>query len=371
MIELCLLLMLFVLIKTINEKSISPRGKRNFILCLSFAIVMLITDGISLLKINKTIEIPIWANYLDQIIYFISTSICCYFTLLLIDCLGDKPLIKEKRTKLLLSIPLYIYGIFVITSIWSGWIFSINSDNVYIRGPLNFFQFIFSYSYLFVALGIAFYKFKRGKIDANKDIYLANILFCLIPTLGGFIQFGVSIAADIDLPLISAGLALSSVIIFTELIQNQVSIDSLTGLPSRKFFYKYLYSINKNNVTHLYVFMIDLNKFKNINDEYGHLEGDRALEVFAQALRIQTRKRKGVCARLGGDEFAIAVELLNNNPEEYLDYLKEEINKINDQNDFSYEIKAAIGYAELEDDDTIQALMKKADDKMYYDKINN
>lgn len=365
MVGFCFVLMVFILIKTINEKSIGKLSKKYFILCIIFALIMLVTDGLSILIDDGTIKTSIPFNYFVQITYFSYASICCYFVFLLMDSLGGKQLLKNRKPKVLLSIPVYIYMIFVITSIWTGLIFSIDESNDYIRGPLNFFQFIFSYGYIMAALALSLYKYIKGGLDPNRDIYFANLLFCLMPTLGGVCQFAVSVTTNIDLPLISAGLALSTVIIFVEMIQNQVSIDSLTGLAGRKAFYKYLYSINKSNVTHLFVYMIDIDKFKAINDNFGHLEGDNALVLFAQALKIHTRQKRGYAARIGGDEFAIAVELVNNNPDDYLQTLNDEIDNINKKYTLEYNIAASVGYARLENDGSIKNLIQHADDEMY------
>ena len=51
-----------------------------------------------------------------------------------------------------------------------------------------------------------------------------------------------------------------------------------------------------------------MNDFKNINDNFGHNEGDRALIVAATALKQVANKVKGFTARIGGDEFIIVVE---------------------------------------------------------------
>ncbi len=367
MVMFCFVLMFYILIKTIREKSISKRARKLFITSICVAIVMLIADGLSIMTKSEVIKITIGMHYFVEIVYFIFASITCYFVFLLMDCLGDRPLVKKLKTRLLLTIPLYIYGIIVITSIWSGLIFSINENNLYIRGPLNFLQFLFCYSYLIAAFGVSIYKYIKSKEDPNRGLYFASILFCLMPTLGGFFQFTISIVSNVEVPLISAGLALSTIIIFIELIQDQVSLDSLTGLFSRKAFYNYLYAINRSNLTNLYIYILDIDKFKNINDTYGHLEGDNALEKFADALRTFTRSKKGVAARIGGDEFAIAVELPSTTPEEYLSLLLEDLNKVNDGS-LKYEVKASVGYSLFEEKDTVIEAMNKADKKMYINK---
>ena len=67
-------------------------------------------------------------------------------------------------------------------------------------------------------------------------------------------------------------------------MREQISIDALTGINNRRqgerFFISRIQDINRSgtpSVEGLYLFMMDLNKFKSINDTYGHAEGDRAL----------------------------------------------------------------------------------------------
>ena len=88
--------------------------------------------------------------------------------------------------------------------------------------------------------------------------------------------------------------------------------DPLTNLPNRSLFLDRLeHAILLANRTQckLAVFYLDLNKFKPINDRYGHRTGDLMLETIARRMQIAVREGDTV-ARLGGDEFAIIIENL-------------------------------------------------------------
>ena len=79
--------------------------------------------------------------------------------------------------------------------------------------------------------------------------------------------------------------------------------DHLTGLVNRRTFMEALsVSLQSDDVTALLV--VDVDRFKSINDALGHPEGDRLLEVLASRLRSTMRSDDIVC-RLGGDEFAV------------------------------------------------------------------
>ena len=91
------------------------------------------------------------------------------------------------------------------------------------------------------------------------------------------------------------------------LLEYQSIIDELTGLPNRRFVMNELerlkYNFERYNVVFSILF-IDLNKFKAVNDTFGHDSGDAVLKWMAKFLKENTRKTDMPC-RLGGDEFVI------------------------------------------------------------------
>jgi diguanylate cyclase (GGDEF)-like protein len=83
--------------------------------------------------------------------------------------------------------------------------------------------------------------------------------------------------------------------------------DILTGLPNRAFFLEQLHEINSSERERKRAFsilMLDLDRFKNVNDSLGHAAGDALLRQVADRLR-STLRETDVLARLGGDEFAV------------------------------------------------------------------
>ena len=86
--------------------------------------------------------------------------------------------------------------------------------------------------------------------------------------------------------------------------------DSLTGLGNRRYFDEQLKRAMHNaNRHHAQVGLVlgDLNKFKTVNDTYGHNAGDQVLIQFANILRACVRDSDSIF-RFGGDEFAVIVE---------------------------------------------------------------
>ncbi|KAB0480034.1 diguanylate cyclase (GGDEF) domain-containing protein [Pseudomonas reinekei] len=98
-----------------------------------------------------------------------------------------------------------------------------------------------------------------------------------------------------------------------ETLAHQASHDSLTGLPNRAFFegrlMRALRNANKLN-ERVAVLFLDSDRFKAINDNFGHAAGDAVLVAVAKRVRAQLRE-EDLVARLGGDEFAVLLTPLH------------------------------------------------------------
>ncbi len=89
-------------------------------------------------------------------------------------------------------------------------------------------------------------------------------------------------------------------------------VDQLTGLYNRRYIDTILeqqYGLFKRHFQRFGLVMIDLDKFKNINDTFGHLAGDEALKFVASVVR-RTMRSMDFLARFGGDEFIIVCPLI-------------------------------------------------------------
>ncbi|MGD1105843.1 MAG: EAL domain-containing protein [Terracidiphilus sp.] len=88
--------------------------------------------------------------------------------------------------------------------------------------------------------------------------------------------------------------------------------DALTGLPNRTLLEDQLaqaIALASRNNKRVAVFMLDLDRFKSVNDSFGHQVGDRLLEAVSERLRSSLRE-SDIVARLGGDEFVIGLPLV-------------------------------------------------------------
>lgn len=91
-------------------------------------------------------------------------------------------------------------------------------------------------------------------------------------------------------------------------LTEQSTIDSLTGVKNRSAFDKRLLAesrISRRQETPLALLMLDIDRFKSINDQFGHLAGDQALKLIAKTLQQHLKRPTDLVSRFGGEEFAI------------------------------------------------------------------
>lgn len=113
--------------------------------------------------------------------------------------------------------------------------------------------------------------------------------------------------------------------------------------------------------------LFDLNRFKEINDRFGHAAGDCALQVFAQGLLVVYRE-SDVIGRLGGDEFAVLLTGANKEAvEQTLHRLRKWLPVQCKAADLPYEVGFSVGEIEVEPDagDSLETLLARADAAMY------
>lgn len=145
--------------------------------------------------------------------------------------------------------------------------------------------------------------------------------------------------------------------------------DALTGLYNRTYSDKIL---NQQEWSlPCVVFIFDIDRLKLVNDHYGHAEGDRLIVHVAEILK-QCFRETDIVARIGGDEF---VALLPGTSRAGAEIIEERIRQqIESHNSKSPKVESKIslsmGFALLENpEDTMEAIMNKADERMYADKI--
>lgn len=151
-----------------------------------------------------------------------------------------------------------------------------------------------------------------------------------------------------------------------KLLEHQHSIDTLTGVANRKSINLVMDQMfeNARRYDHHYsVAMLDCDKFKRINDEYGHMTGDQVLKHIAAYLQQALRKSDGI-GRYGGEEFLLFLPETNQDTayevmDKCIKGLAEQEFNVDGK---SIRITASVGVSEVRDDDDDAWLaVKRAD----------
>ncbi|WP_320150875.1 CHASE domain-containing protein [uncultured Tolumonas sp.] len=158
-------------------------------------------------------------------------------------------------------------------------------------------------------------------------------------------------------------------------IQHLAHHDYLTDLPNRSLLVERAtnaLALAHRHQRRMAILFIDLDRFKPINDEYGHDAGDTVLKTIAKRLLQMVRESDTVC-RQGGDEFVILIpEFTDTESLERLAIkLRDEIQKPCTIKNYQLSVSASIGIATYpENGDTVDDIIQSADTAMYRAKID-
>jgi diguanylate cyclase (GGDEF)-like protein/PAS domain S-box-containing protein len=155
-----------------------------------------------------------------------------------------------------------------------------------------------------------------------------------------------------------------------QVLEHLATHDTLTNLPNRSLFYDivtHAIMLAKRERKRVVVMFIDLDDFKAINDEFGHVIGDMILQEVSVKLKNCVRESDTV-ARLAGDEFTIALENISN-PENARNIAEKILKKLAESftvNRQRFAINASIGISLYpQDGKDVESLIKAADAAMY------
>jgi diguanylate cyclase (GGDEF)-like protein/PAS domain S-box-containing protein len=164
-----------------------------------------------------------------------------------------------------------------------------------------------------------------------------------------------------------------------DLLEKQAMHCPLTGLLNRRGIYKELEELSSDGMTEcLTIIFCDVNKFKDINDTYGHDIGDQILKHVSSVLRQSIRKADFV-GRIAGDEFLIGINSTPKNGKQIATKVAERITNAfthryqlqGEREHHLIEVSISLGIAQGSDVNSIDELIKNADTAMYLAKSNN
>ncbi len=325
----------------VRVKTVNSYDNTLFGYMVSCTMVILSMDIITWFSMNIFSVFII--NYIATAIYYSFHLIFSTFWVLYSDYkfFGSKK--RLKKVLPILLIPVVLLTFFSFFSYKFPFFYSIDLNNEYHRGIYygDFVLINFMYYFYAVILGIKKILINRKNNISDKKLILF-IVYPALPIVAAVIQmlfYGVSITWIL--------IALSFVIIYVNFQNTQLFIDPLTGINNRygydAFTDKYFSKIAADKL--IFLALLDLDKFKQINDKFGHLEGDNALKIVARMIKDNVNDNDFV-ARLGGDEFVVVGQRDSlDEVDKSIDLIKKVL-EIYNQNIFKqYQVSISIGYA--------------------------
>ena len=303
-INLVCIIILFLFANQIRYKSDQfSSDNRTFKLLLRATIIMCTADmvaGISRGQFFRGARIFIETS---NLVFYEAISVVSF--LWMVYVFTKLRMIKKHVNELFFwAIPFAVISIVTLTNPLTNFLFTIDENNLYIRNIGIYIHWAVSWFYLITTTGIITYKIVREQNRKKRRKILPLLCFIIAPTIAAVVQmlfYGIT--------CFQVGITISIAVISLTEQKNQILTDALTGLSNRYGFDKYWENYMQHHLeTELFLMMIDINNFKQVNDKFGHLEGDRALTDVADAVERsceETSAKLFVC-RYGGDEFLIA-----------------------------------------------------------------
>jgi diguanylate cyclase (GGDEF)-like protein len=149
--------------------------------------------------------------------------------------------------------------------------------------------------------------------------------------------------------------------------QTRASTDPLTGLPNRRYFEEYVELLGRGRraADAIGILMVDVDRFKVLNDRFGHAVGDVVLRAIGRAI-ASTVRDLDVPARFGGEEFVIL--LRNPSPDVALEVgerIREAVERIDLRDVGVGPVTVSVGASVSRDGEAVASLVERADHALY------
>ena len=374
-----LLLLIFLRIQHRSIKNSFVLDQKLFVVMLDLAMVQCFMEAganlwdkehvfMNLLhgaEIGNTIDITI--NMIFNLLYFtVNVTFGYIWCLYVVYRMFGSPS-RVKRYAKIICAPVVIALLAIWTTPFTGWVFSITKDNVYKREDYWLVPAIATVAY--VIFGIGYIYSNRRRINKYMIMPVALIISPIF--IGMLIQAFLPGTA-----IIAMVISISLVGFYATTQSESAYIDRLSGVYNRRYLDDYLTGLNENDKNKkigktITGIMLDMDKFKQINDNFGHHMGDDAISQVGKILRDNLGKMN-FAARYGGDEFIIITPMLDSDSiEALMQKLTDAANANNDSGEYPYELSFSYGYAQFtvgkeKDSD---GFMKRMDDNMYEYKV--
>ncbi len=308
--------------------------------------------------------------YLSNIFTYVLISVAAYQWFLLSEAIQNGKSVENDPAKFILSIPVWISAFLCISAFRTGLVFYVDENNKLVNGKLYFILIVVPLAYMIASSAKAFSRAFSKDRYAERNIYFMIGVFPTAPIILGALQ-----AFNWRVPFLCYGAVAAVFYIYISSLDNLISLDPLTQVNNRNQMYKYLVQKMRTEEPglSLFVLMVDVDKMKSINDNYGHMEGDRALVRISGAIKsaCQGPRSRFFVSRYGGDEFIVVAEMAYRAEATWLaDQIKNNVRKISTEHSVQYPVSVSVGIAQYDyaEPISIQSFIARADSDLYKQK---
>jgi diguanylate cyclase (GGDEF)-like protein len=332
---LCSILVIIVALVDYSRKYNTDNFLRILIFCVLGGIfTSTIMDLTMIYFTGKSgIGVNIMLNFVTSI-FFISQIFYYYTGVVFIDYLTYGNIQKAEKLLKIIFIFLALYIISIFINIFSGYYFIITNVNDYIKGSFYIIHLLLCYApILFIFIDICL---------LPKHLRQMHIFMLLISVLI------IAMGATIDLIFIHTRLmwlctTAAILYIYFFIIKSDSKIDSLTGIGNRYSFNEFISKLSKQAGKENYTFVIlNIDRIKEINVTFGHLEGDNALRDIAAIIKGYMRN-SDFAFRYSGDEFMLAAKT-DRHIELIIDRINNAVEIQNSKRIRPYQLNLSYGY---------------------------
>ena len=351
----------------ISRNSGSEAQVRTFFLFLTSYLAYVVTDGIwAYFMFSGILEPSFLAVGLVTLVNRVAIAATGYFWFSYSLNRFESELFFNKALRVATALPVVIVFAMYTMGIAFGWSFIITDPNNQQSGIDYLVVSAVALFYLIAATIAAIRGYQRATTQAQKHICTVFTAFMIAPFCAAIINL-----FEPYLPVVAPGILISILLILLSLQESRIFSDELTGLNNRRRANAYLEeSISHASIEQpVYLFIVDMNRFKSINDTYGHLEGDHALKLMAEALRASCKTLNAFAARWGGDEFmVICAHGAQLDPSYVVRTIDANLSETVAETGLTYDLSCSVGFAECHSPDMMTNDLISEADKMLYNK---
>ena len=338
----CLSILILILLQIIKSKDrrVSQIAYSWFIIS---SVILCASDLIwGIVDLSYVWQFSDSVDFMVNSIYHVFTLVTAYTWFLFSESELETRTTLTKGGLITSLVPFVIGCVLIVGSHWQQWIFFINENGEYERGPLYILHIAICFFYILLTSGKAFVRSFYKKNYLKREKYRTLSYFCLFPLIAGVFQVML-----VGSPMLSAGVTFAAIQVYVRSRQQLISVDPLTNLNNRAEMERFIDHKIKNRSSNkdLYLFIMDMDDFKKINDKFGHIEGDEALIIVADVIRDTVGKIGLNAFRFGGDEFVVSGEVRTDfNPGELCSLINEALSEETRRREKEYSLHMSIGY---------------------------